>query len=131
MCNLLRCFKGKPEVFRSSAFPCLDRFRTWHPIEGVIDLDTVQLAGVVHQKFLLREPSGLEDWPPFLVTEPGCSEPNRRHSGIMAQAFPKSAVNIDSYATSSENTAKNGSFWHSSGRFFNSGAGVRIRCNPL
>src|SRR5215470_7804713 len=110
MSDLLRCFKGKLEDFRGGDSPCLDRFSTWHPVEGVIDLDAVQLAGVVFQKFLLRQPFGIEDWSPFLITEPGCSEPNRRHPGIMAQAVPKSGVNIDPVHNQQRKYAKNGWF---------------------
>src|SRR5262249_43411899 len=110
MSDLLRGLKGKLEVFRRSGFPRFDRFRTGHSVEGVIDFDAVQLAGIILQELFLRKPFGIEDWPPFLVAEPGCSEPNRCHSGIMAQALSKRRVNIDSGTTGSENTAKNRSF---------------------
>src|SRR5215831_3816814 len=131
MCDLLGCLKSKLEVFGSGRLPCVDRLRARHPVKGVIDLDAVQFAGVILKKSLLRKPLGVEDRPPFLVTEPGCSEPNRRHSRIMAQALPKSGVNIESGATAIENTAKNGSFQRFLGPIFNSRAGVRIRCNLL
>ena len=91
MCDLLRRLKGKLEVFGGRGFPCFDRFRVGHPVERVVDLNTVQPAGVVLEKLLFGKIWRVKYRLPFFVTETRRAEANPRHSGIIAQqSFPTS-----------------------------------------
>src|SRR5689334_12523781 len=93
MCNLLGSFKGKLEVGAGRIPPCIDRLRTGHPVEGIVDLHTVELLRVVSEELLLRKAFRVETWPPFFVAKAGGPEPNRRHSGIIAHASAKRRIN--------------------------------------
>src|SRR5947209_8252565 len=95
MCDLLGCLKGKLEDFRSRRFPILDRLRARNPIEGVVDFNAVQSAGIVTQKLLVRNLRRIKDRLPFLITETRRPEPNPRHSGIIAHWVPGTPVIID------------------------------------
>src|SRR5262249_11101272 len=89
MCDLLRCLKGKLEVFGSRGFPCFDRFCVGHPVERIVDLNTVQPARVVPEKLLFGKIWRVKYRLPFFLTETLSPEANPRHCGIIAQqSFP-------------------------------------------
>ena len=110
MCNLLGCLNGKLECFRRRGFPVFDRGRAGDPVKRVIDLDTVQSARVVPQKLLFGNIRRIEDRLPFFVAEAGRTEPNPRHSGIIAQSIPERRVFIDLYKIRHQKRAKIGRF---------------------
>src|SRR5216110_17947 len=96
MCDLLRSLKGKLEVFGCRRLPTFNRFYRGHAVERVVDLNAIEPRGIVLKKLFVREPFGIENRPPFFITKTRRTEPNRRHSGIMAQVGTKTPVNIDS-----------------------------------
>ena len=85
MCDLLRGLKAKLEVFRRRGPPRFDRFGTGHPVERVVDLNTVQPTSVVPEKLLFGKIWRIKYRLPFFITETRRAEPNPRHSGIIAQ----------------------------------------------
>ena len=89
MCDLLRYLKGKLEIFRRRGFPRVYRFCVGHPVERVVDLNTVQPTGVVPEKLLFGKIWRVKYRLPFFITETRRAEPNPRHSRIIAQqSFP-------------------------------------------
>src|SRR5712692_7700047 len=95
MCNLLGCLKGKLEGSRRSRFPIFDRLGIRNPIKRVINLDAVEAARVIPEELLFGNVRWIEDRLPFLVTETGCTEPNPRHSRIIAHCVPRTPAIID------------------------------------
>ncbi len=119
MCNLLRGFKGKLEVFRRCRLPRLDRLCVRHPVERVIDLDAVQATRVVPEKLLLGNIGRIKNGLPFLVAKARSAEPNPRHSGIIAQYGPTTPVIIGERKALSEKPTKMGVFRAFSWSVFN------------
>src|SRR5213592_1285273 len=106
MCDLLRSLKGELEVFGGRSFPGFDGLAAWHPVERVVDLDTIQTRRIILQELLVGEAFGIENRPPFFIAEAGGTEPNRRHSGIIAQVVLETRVNIGQRNTGVAKNAK-------------------------
>src|SRR6266446_2948214 len=131
MCDLLRRLKRKLEIFRGCRLPSFDGFCGRHPVERIVDLDTIKPDRIVRKELLFGETHGIEDRFPFFVAETGSTEPDCRHSGIIAQSVFKTPVNIGWPWPSSRKTRENGGFLRFLRALFNSGAGDRNRGNPL
>src|SRR5262245_26687364 len=110
MSNLLGSLKGKLEVFRRRGFPGINGFGRRHPVERVVDLDTVQLRGVIRQELFLRESLGIEAGTPFLIAKTRRAEPNPRHSCIIAKVVIKTLANIGGASRLARKTSKIGAF---------------------
>src|SRR5579862_6886814 len=117
MCDLLGSLKGKLEPIGSCGFPGVDSLCTRHPVKGVVDFNAVQLSGVELKKLFFRKAFRIELWPPFFITEAGRTEPNCRHSGIIAHAVQKNGVNIGLHACCTENLLETGRISQFSARF--------------
>src|SRR2546427_8951614 len=94
MCDLLRRLKRELEIFRGCRLPSFDGFCGRHPVERIVDLDTIKPDRIVRKELLFGETLGIEDRFPFFVAETGSTEPDCRHSGIIAQLVSKTPVNI-------------------------------------
>src|SRR6058998_3058606 len=93
MCDLLRYLKGKLEVFRRRGFPRLDGFCVGHPVERIVDFNTVQPTRVVPEKLLFGKIWRIKYRLPFFITETRRAEPNPRHSWHYRSAqFPNLVI---------------------------------------
>src|SRR4051794_7257993 len=110
MSDLLRSLQGKPEVFGRRGFPRLNAFFTRHAVKRVIDLNTIQSAGIMSEKLLFRQSFGIEHRTPFFVAEARSAKPDPRHSGIMAYRKAEQPMNIARDRRDKANFAKNGRF---------------------
>src|SRR5438046_8699059 len=94
MCDLLSGLKAKLEVFRRCGPPGFDRFGTGHPVERVVDLNTVQPTRIISQELLVGYIRRIEDRLPFFITKTRRAEPDPRHFGITAQRSCLPVVSI-------------------------------------
>src|SRR5674476_108994 len=71
MSDVLACLESKPEAGRSRRRPVPHGPGGWELVEGVINFDRREMAGVIGQIILGPEIGWLEDVPPMLVLPAG------------------------------------------------------------
>src|SRR5207248_131874 len=102
-----------------------------HPVERVIDLDTVQPARVKPEELLFGNIGRIENRLPFFVAETRRAEPNPRHSGIISEQSFGTLVIIEAHRRAVTNLSKIGRFWRFFRGVFNMRQAYRNLCNLL